>query len=96
MGIFLLWATWAHEYVAFLIEKLIRQGILKELEVCDFDKTLSACQCDDDSCCEHFSDFLIVTFSYNQKKTLTWPPMQFCTMVCPLETEFCLMNIRFW
>ena len=40
MGIFLLWATWAHEYMAIL-SKLIgiaRQGDLKELEVRDFYK----------------------------------------------------------
>ena len=48
MGIFLLWATWAHEYkVFFFFSKLMgiaRRGVLKELEVCDFDKTWSACQ----------------------------------------------------
>ena len=41
MGIFLLWATWAHEYIFF--SKFIgiaRRGDLKELEVCDFDKIL--------------------------------------------------------
>ena len=25
--------------------------------------------------------FSMVTFSYNQSKTLTWPPMQFSTVV---------------
>ena len=46
MGIFLLWATWAHEYKAILskLMGIARQGVLKELEVCDFDKTWSACQ----------------------------------------------------
>ena len=45
MGIFLLWATWAHEYMAIFVKKLTgiaRWGILKELEVCDFDRTWSA------------------------------------------------------
>ena len=37
MGIFLLWATWAHEYMAIFVK---RQGDLKELEVRDFDKNL--------------------------------------------------------
>ena len=27
------------------------------------------------------SEFLMVMFSYNQTKTLTWPPMQFSTVV---------------
>ena len=41
MGIFLLWATWAHEYMAiFLILTGIARGdVIKELEVCDFDKS---------------------------------------------------------
>ena len=34
MGIFLLWATWAHEYMAIFVNI-----VLKELEVCDFDKS---------------------------------------------------------
>ena len=41
MGIVLLWATWAHEYMAIFVKKNIgiaRRGDLKELEVCDFDK----------------------------------------------------------
>ena len=45
MGIFLLWATWAHEYMA--IKKftgIACQGILKELDVCDFNRTWLACQ----------------------------------------------------
>ena len=46
---------------------IARRGVLKELEVRDFDKTWSACQCDDGSCCE-VSEFLVVTFSYNQTK----------------------------
>ena len=46
MGIFLLWATWAHEYLAFLskLMGIAHWGVFKELEVCDFDKTGSACQ----------------------------------------------------
>ena len=39
MGIFLLWATWAHEYMAIFF-KIDSRGDLKELEVCDFDKNL--------------------------------------------------------
>ena len=53
------------------LSKLIgiaRRGDLKELEVCDFDKTWSACQRDDGSFCEKVSEFLVVTFSYNQTK----------------------------
>ena len=41
MGIFLLWATWAHGCMAIFVKI---GGILKELEVRDFDKTWSACQ----------------------------------------------------
>ena len=46
MGIFLLWATWAHEYMAIFvkIDGLRMSGHLKELEICDFHKTWSACQ----------------------------------------------------
>ena len=47
MGIFLLWATWAHEYIALFLSKLMgiaRRGVLKELEVSDFDNIWSACQ----------------------------------------------------
>ena len=46
MGIFLLWATWAHEYMAIFVKLMgiTRRGVLKELEVGDFDKILSACQ----------------------------------------------------
>ena len=46
MGIFLLWATWAHEYKAIFvkIDGHHTSGVLKDLEVCDFDKTWSACQ----------------------------------------------------
>ena len=47
---------------------IARRGVLKELEVYDFDKTWSACQRDDGSCCEKVSEFLVVTFSYNQTK----------------------------
>ena len=70
MGIVLLWATWAHEYTAIFIkiDGHRASGVLKELEVCDFDKTWSACQRDDDRYCDTFSEFLMVTFSYNQTK----------------------------
>ena len=47
MGIVLLWASWAHEYKAIFLNKftgIARRGVLKDLEVCDFDKTWSACQ----------------------------------------------------
>ena len=44
MGIFLLWATWAHEYMAIIVKIDRRQGNLKELEVCDFDKIWSVYQ----------------------------------------------------
>ena len=45
MGIFLLWATWAHQYMAIKKKTgIARQGVKKDLEVCDFDKTWSACQ----------------------------------------------------
>ena len=44
MGIFLLGATWAHEYILSKLMGIARRGVLKELEVCDFDKTWSACQ----------------------------------------------------
>ena len=46
MGIFLLWATSAHEYMAILsnLMGIARRGVLKELKVCDFDKIWSACQ----------------------------------------------------
>ena len=46
MGIFLLGATWAHEYKAIFvkIDGHRMRGVLKQLEVCDFDKTWSACQ----------------------------------------------------
>ena len=47
---------------------IARRGILKELEVCDFEKNWSACQYGDGSCCEKFSEFFMVTFSYNQTK----------------------------
>ena len=38
------------------------------MEVCDLDKTWSACQTDDSSCSENSSEFFIVKFSYNQTK----------------------------
>ena len=46
MGIFLLWATWTHEYMAIFLKVtgIARRGVLRELEVCDFDKTWSACK----------------------------------------------------
>ena len=43
-------------------------GGLKKLAVCDFDKTWSAYQSDDVSCCETFKDFVMVHFSYNHTK----------------------------
>ena len=45
-----------------------RRGVLKELEVCDFYKTWSACQRDDGSYYEKIPEFFMVTFSYNQTK----------------------------
>ena len=46
MGIFLRWTTWVQEYMAifFKLTVIARRGVLIELEVCDFDKTWSACQ----------------------------------------------------
>ena len=46
MGIVLLWATWTHEYMAifFKVTGIAPRGVLRELEVCDFDKTWSACK----------------------------------------------------
>ena len=46
MGIFLLWATWAHEYMAVFvkIDRHRTSGVLKELEVCDFYKIWSVYQ----------------------------------------------------
>ena len=39
MVIFLLWATWAHEYFAVFVKiDGHRQGVLKELQVFDLDK----------------------------------------------------------
>ena len=45
---------------------IARGGVLKELEVYDFDKTWSACQRDDNSFCEKVSEFLMVRLSYDQ------------------------------
>ena len=45
-----------------------RRGVLKELDIRDFDKTWSACQRDDGSCCEKCSEFVMIMFSYNQTK----------------------------
>ena len=46
MGIVLLWATYAHEYMAIFstLMGIVRQGVLKEPEVCDFDTIWSAWQ----------------------------------------------------
>ena len=46
MEIFLLWATWAHEYMAIFvkIDRHRTSGRFKELEVCDFDKMWSVYQ----------------------------------------------------
>ena len=38
---------------------IARRGVLKELEVCDFENNWSACQWDDGSCCDKFSEFLM-------------------------------------
>ena len=41
MGIFLLWATWAHENMFFSkLMGIARRGVLKELEVSSFEKKL--------------------------------------------------------
>ena len=58
-GNVLLWATWAHEYRAILskLMGIARRGVLKELEVCGFEKNAM------------------------RDETLTWPPMQFSTLV---------------
>ena len=45
-----------------------RRVVLKQLEVCDFDKTWSAYLFDDGSYCANFSEYFMVTFSYNQTK----------------------------
>ena len=44
MGIFLLWTMWVQEYMAILVKIDGLWGVLIELEVCEFDKTWSACQ----------------------------------------------------
>ena len=46
MRIFLLWATWAHEYKAIFvkIDGHRTLGLLKELEVCDLEKIWSVHQ----------------------------------------------------
>ena len=46
MGIFLLWATWAREYWLFLetLMGIPHGGVIKELDVCDFEKIWSVCQ----------------------------------------------------
>ena len=43
------------------------RGVLKEQEVCDFYQIWPACQWDDGSCCKN-SEYLMIKFSYNQKK----------------------------
>ena len=48
MEIVMLWATWAHEYMAIFCKNkmtgIARRDVLKELKICDFDNTWSACQ----------------------------------------------------
>ena len=47
MGIFLLWASWAHEYMVIFLSKLMgitRRGVLKYLDIRDSDQIWSACQ----------------------------------------------------
>ena len=46
MGIFLLWPRGRMNTRLFLskLMGIARRGVLKELEVCDYDKTWSACQ----------------------------------------------------
>ena len=44
MGIFLLWATWAHEYIAINIDGHRTWGRFKELKVCNFNKSWGARQ----------------------------------------------------
>ena len=46
IGIVPLWATWAYEYMAIfsILIGITHGGILRELEVCDFNQTWSACQ----------------------------------------------------
>ena len=43
MGIFLLWATWTNEYMTIFVKIYMHHtlGVLKELEVSDFDNTWS-------------------------------------------------------
>ena len=43
MGIVLLWATGVHGFFSKFTD-IARRGVLKELEVGDFNKTWSACQ----------------------------------------------------
>ena len=47
---------------------MTRSAILKELEICDFDKTRPACQRDDDNGRKEVSECLMVPFSYNRAK----------------------------
>ena len=61
MGIFFCYGPRGRMNAWLFLSKLMnitRRGILKELEVCDFDKIWSVCQRDDGSCCEPFSEFL--------------------------------------
>ena len=50
------------------IEGIAHTGILQELEMSNFDKTLPACQWDDDSGRLKLLEFLMVTFFYNPTK----------------------------
>ena len=46
-GIYGNFSAMGHMYMAIFVKKLMgiaRQGVLKELEVCDFDKIWSVCQ----------------------------------------------------
>ena len=46
MGMFLLWATWAHEYMDIFLNISGNRtwGRVERAGVCDFDKTWTACQ----------------------------------------------------
>ena len=72
MGIVLLWATWAHEYMAVFVKKkkmtdIARRGDLTELDVCDFDKLGQHVNEMKAVAVKKFR-ILMVTFSYNQTK----------------------------
>ena len=53
---------------AVTLTGMARSAILKELEICDFDKIRPACQLDDDNGRKEVSDFVMVPFSYNRAK----------------------------